>query len=67
MRRAGADDTYGGEERCTQGFMGKPKEERPLGRPRCRWDGNIKVGSSRNRMRVDWIDLVEDRDNWRAL
>jgi len=48
-------------------LFGKPEEKRPLGRSRCRWDGNIKVGSSRNRLELDWIDLVEDRDNWRAM
>jgi hypothetical protein len=32
----------GGEERCTQGFVGKPEGKRPLGRPRSRWEDNIK-------------------------
>ena len=43
--------------------MGKPDEERPLGRPRRRWEDNIKmelreVGSDPG----DWIDLAEDND-----
>jgi len=35
--------TYGGEERCIQGFVGKPEGKRPLGRPRHRWEDNIKM------------------------
>ena len=39
----GACGTYGGKERCTQGFGGKPEGKRPLGRPRRRWEDNIKI------------------------
>jgi len=47
---------------------GKPEGKRPLGRPRRRWEDNIKmvlqeVGCEG----VDWIELVQDRDRWRAL
>ena len=47
--------------------MGKPEGKRPLGRKRRRWEDNIKmdlreVGSDP----ADWIDLAEDRDQWRA-
>jgi hypothetical protein len=35
--------TYGGEERYIQGLMGKPEGRRPLGRPRRRWEDNIKM------------------------
>jgi hypothetical protein len=46
----------------------KPKRKRPLGRLRCRWKDNIKmdlqeVGCGG----VQWIDLAQDRDRWRAL
>ena len=34
---------YGGEERCIQGFGGETKGKRPLGRPRRRWEDNIKM------------------------
>ena len=34
---------YGGEERRIQSLVGKPKGKRPLGRPRCRWEDNIKM------------------------
>jgi hypothetical protein len=43
--------------------VGKPEGQRPLGRPRCRWVDNIKVGWGD----VDWIGLAQDRDRWRAL
>jgi len=39
----GACSTYGGDERCIQGFVGKPEGKRPLGRPMCRWEDNIKM------------------------
>ena len=49
-------------------LVGKPERKRPLGRPRRRWEDNIKidlqeVGGSFG----DWIDLAQDRDRWRAL
>jgi hypothetical protein len=46
----------------------KPEGKKPLGRPRRRWVNNIKID-----LRdigwdgVDWIDLAQDRDQWRAL
>ena len=49
-------------------LVGKPEEKRPLGRPRRRWEDNIKmnlqeVGGSCG----DWMELSQDRDRWRAL
>jgi hypothetical protein len=45
-------------------LVGKPEVKRPLGRPRRRWEGNIKIdlqdvvcGG------MDWIELAQDRDN----
>jgi hypothetical protein len=48
--------------------VGKPEGKRPLGRPRRRWEDNIKmdlqeVGGSFG----DWMELAQDRDRWRAL
>ena len=48
--------------------MGKSEGKRPLGRSRGRWEDNIKmdlqaVGCGG----VDWIDVAQDRDRWRAL
>jgi hypothetical protein len=49
-------------------FVGKPEEERPLGRPRRRWVDNIKIElRETGRDDMDWIDLAQDRDQWRAL
>ena len=39
----GACGMYGGRERCAQGFGGKPEGNGPLGRPRRRWEDNIKM------------------------
>ena len=49
-------------------LLGKPEGRRPLGRPRRRWVDNIRmdlqeVGCGY----MDWIGLVQDRDNWRTL
>jgi hypothetical protein len=48
--------------------VGKPEGKRPFDRPRCRYEDNIKmdfqeVGCGGK----EWIDLVQDRDRWRAL
>ena len=48
--------------------MGKPEGKRPLGRPRHRWEDNIKMDLQEVGYRdMDWTDLAEDRDMWRAL
>jgi hypothetical protein len=49
-------------------YMGKPEGKRPLGRPKHRWEGNIKmhlkeVGCGS----MDWIELTQDKDRWWAL
>jgi len=49
-------------------LVGKPEGKRSLGRPRRRWEDNIKmdlqeVGGGRG----DWMELAQDRDRWRAL
>ena len=48
--------------------MGKPEGKRPLGRPRPRWEDNIKMDLQEvGYGNMDWIELAQDRDNWRAL
>jgi hypothetical protein len=49
-------------------LVGKPEGKRPLGRPRCRWVDNIKMDLREIRWEsMDWIELAQDRDQWRAL
>jgi hypothetical protein len=49
-------------------FVGKPKGKRPLERLRCRWEDNIKMDLREIGWGgINWIDLVQDRDQWRAL
>jgi hypothetical protein len=48
--------------------MGNPEGKRPLGRPRRRWVDSIKIGLRETGWDgMDWIDLAQDRDQWRAL
>ena len=49
-------------------LVGKSEGKRPVGRSRCKWGDNIKmdlqeVGCGS----MDWIDVAQDRDRWRAL
>ena len=45
-----------------------PEGKRPLERPRRRWEDNIKMDLEEvGRGCGDWIELAQDRDNWRAL
>ena len=58
----------GGDRGVHRVLVGKPEGKRPLGRPRHRWEDNIKmdlqeVGGGRG----DWMELAQDRDRWRAL
>jgi len=49
-------------------LVGKPEGQRLLGRPRCRWDNNIKMDLQEvGYGGMDWIELPQDRDRWRAL
>jgi hypothetical protein len=61
--------THMGEERNVYKFlMGKPEGKRPLGRPRCRWEDEIRMGFRQiGWVSVKWIQLAQDRDRWLAL
>ena len=49
-------------------LVGKPEGKRPLGRPRLRWEDNIKMDLQEvGRGCGDWMGLALDRDRWRAL
>jgi hypothetical protein len=46
----------------------RPEGRRPLGRPRRRWEDNIKMDLQEVGWGgMDWIDMAQDRDRWRAL
>ena len=49
-------------------LVGKPEVKRPMGRPKHRWEDNIKMELQEvGRGCGDWMELAEDRDSWRAL
>ena len=63
-----ACSTYVVEERLYRVLVGKSEGKRPLGRPKCRWEDNIKLDLQDVECGgVDWIDLAQDRDRWRGL
>jgi len=68
MRWAGHVARLGEGRDVHRVLVGKPEGKRPLGRPRRRWEDNIKmdhqeVGGGCE----DWMELFQDRDSWRAL
>jgi hypothetical protein len=49
-------------------LMGKPEGKRTLGRPRRRWEDEIRMDLRETGWgSVDWIRLAQDRDRWRAV
>ena len=63
----GACGAHGGGERYAQGLVGKHERKMPLGRPRRRWEDNIKMDLQELGGGGDWMELAQDRDRWRAL
>ena len=68
MRWAGHVACMGEDRGVQRVLVGKPEGKRPLGRPRLRWEDNIKmdlqeVGGDRG----DRMELAQDRDRWPAL
>jgi hypothetical protein len=59
---------YGERRGAYRALVGKPEGRRPPGRPKRRWEDNIETDlEAFGRGRVDWIDLVQDGDRWRAF
>jgi hypothetical protein len=59
---------YHEERNAYRILVGKPRRRRPLGRPRRRWVDNIKIDLREIGWdSMDWIDLAQDRDQWRAF
>ena len=49
-------------------LTGKPTGKRPLGRPRCRWEDNIRMDIEEIGINSgNWVDSAQDKDYWRAL
>jgi hypothetical protein len=50
-------------------LVGRPERRRPLGRPRRRWDDNMKMDFQEAGLGggMDWINLAQDRDRWKVL
>jgi hypothetical protein len=49
-------------------LVGKPEMKRPLGRPMCRWEDNIRMNLREIGWEdVDWMHLTQDRDQFRAV
>ena len=68
MRWAGHVARMGEDRGVQRVLVWKPEGKRPLGKPRRRWEDNIKVDLQEvGRGRGDWMELAQDRDSWRAL
>jgi hypothetical protein len=68
MRWAGHVARMGEKRNAYRLLVGKQEGKRPLGRPRCRWVDNIRMGLGEvGWSDVDWIGLAQDRNRWRAL
>jgi len=64
----GACSTYGERRGVYRVLVGKPEGKRSLGRPGRRWEDNIKMDLQELECGcMDWIELAQDRDMWRAL
>jgi hypothetical protein len=68
MRWAGHVAQMGATRSAYRILVGRQEGKRPLGRPRRRWVDNIKVDLREVGWDgMDWIELAQDRDQWRAL
>jgi hypothetical protein len=68
MRWAGNVARMGEDRGVHRVLVGKTEGQRPLGRPRHRWEDNIKMDLQEvGRGHGDWMDLAQDSDRWRGL
>jgi hypothetical protein len=68
MRWAGNVARMGERSGVYMVLVGKPEGKRPIGRPRHRWEYNVQIDLQEVGCGdMDWIDLAQDRDRWRAL
>jgi hypothetical protein len=68
MRWAGHVAHMGEMRDAYEILVGKPEGKRPLRRPTCRWEDNIRMDLREIGWEgVDWIHLTQDRDKWKAL
>jgi hypothetical protein len=68
MRWAGHLEHMGEGRGSYRILVGRSEERRPFRRLRRRWEDNIKMDlQDVGRESVDWIDMAQDRDRWRAL
>jgi hypothetical protein len=59
---------WGGVQVFTRFYLGGPKGKRPLGRPTCRWEDNIKMDLGETGINlVNWIQMAHDRVQWWAF
>jgi hypothetical protein len=60
----GECSTYESEEDCIHILVLKSEGKSPLGRPRRKQEGNIKMNLTEIGLGINWIHLVQDRDQW---
>jgi hypothetical protein len=64
----GVCSAYGGEDSEYRVLVQKPEGKRLLGRPRPRWEDNIKMDLQELGCRgLDWMQVAQDRDRWRTV
>jgi hypothetical protein len=63
----GAWSVYGEKRVAYRILVGRPEGRRPLGRPRLRWEDNIKMDLQEVEWGMNWTELAQERNRWRAL
>jgi hypothetical protein len=63
----GVCSRYGEKKGAYRILVGEPEGRRQLGRLRRRWEDNIKIDLQEVGWGMDWIEMAQDRDRWRAF